>query len=118
MAYYNIEDRYKHDATFNRVVDQMRALLGMYHITPSELREAVILAATMHESENIRPLYISRMNNAYPVSSYYNWANPPAMFGGIDPIGCATPKAPVVCDCTKELGKGAPNQNIATSSGT
>lgn len=51
------DERYKHDVVFNRVVDQMRVMLRMYQITPSELREAVILASTMHMNENISPLY-------------------------------------------------------------
>ena len=83
----NIEQRYLHDNIFHRVVDQMRSLLSMYHITPSELREASILAAAMHESENIKPLYISydeygsglhrQMLNYLIQSPSY-----PAMFGG------------------------------------
>jgi hypothetical protein len=55
----NIEAHYRYDGTFRRVVDSMRSLLSMYHITPSELREAAIFAATMHMNENIRPLYVS-----------------------------------------------------------
>jgi hypothetical protein len=84
----DIEGRYRHDSTFRRVVDQMRALLSAYHITPGELREASILAATMHESENIRPLYITRIDEIQRAM----WPaimqqlpfdmNPPAMFGG------------------------------------
>src|ERR1039457_638400 len=62
----DVEGRYLNDATFHRVVDQMRALLSAYHITPHELREAAILAATMHETERIRPLFLS-----------------PEMFGGV-----------------------------------
>jgi hypothetical protein len=103
----NVEDRYRYDVTFRRVVDQMCSLLRVYHVTPSELREASTLAATMHESENIRPLYVSydeygsglyrQMVNylvQHPYPSY------PAMFGGIDPFGCATPKKPVLtCIC-------------------
>lgn len=49
-----VEERYHRDATFRQLVDWM-----MYHIrtadyTPTELREAAILAATMHEMYNIR----------------------------------------------------------------
>ena len=66
----HVELKYRHDNTFRQVVDQMRALLGMYHITPGELREAAVLAATMHEMENVRPLLIKP------------WDNYPCMFGG------------------------------------
>jgi len=43
-------------------VDMMRAFLAQYHLTPSEMREAAVLAATMHEMENIKPLYYRRGN--------------------------------------------------------
>ena len=84
----NIEQRYLHDNIFHHVVDQMRSLLSLYQITPSELREAVILAATMHESENVRPLYVS--HDEYGCSKFnhemlnYLVQSPsyPAMFGG------------------------------------
>ena len=99
----NIEQRYLHDNIFHHVVDQMRSLLSLYQITPSELREAVILAATMHELN--QQLY------------YADWAKPPLMFGGIDPIGCVAPKKPVECDCTKELGSAPKHCHIFLSSG-
>jgi hypothetical protein len=126
----SIEDRYRHDGVFNRVVDQLRALLRMYQITPSELREAVILAATMHESELNQQLYYARVDEfgkgmRVPLPAEYNWeyryaydwAKPPLMFGGIDPIGCVAPKKPVECDCTKELGSAPKHCHIFRSSG-
>lgn len=69
------DERYKHDATFNRVVDQMRQLLRTYHITPSELREASILASTMHMNEHIAPLYILK-------PGLLDYSSLPALFGG------------------------------------
>ena len=66
----HVELKYKHDNTFRQVVDTLRALLGAYHITSGELREAAVLAATMHEMENVRPLLIKP------------WDNYPCMFGG------------------------------------
>lgn len=70
--YNSPADRYKYDLTFCRMVDAMRAALKEYHFTGSELREAAILAATMHETQNIRPLFIREgMDWGYP-----------AMFGG------------------------------------
>ncbi len=89
------DQKYLHDNTFRRVVDSMRSLLSMYHVTPGELREAAIVAATMHESENIRPLFVYKYNKEatlyggvnYPVLYMDEAKNiPPAMFGGI----CAT----------------------------
>ena len=66
----HVELKYKNDNTFRQVVDTLRALLGAYHITSGELREAAVLAATMHEMENVRPLLIKP------------WDNYPCMFGG------------------------------------
>jgi hypothetical protein len=77
----DVEGRYLNDATFHRVVDQMRALLSAYHITPHELREAAILAATMHETERIRPLFISPSPFGGMVFVDEAKDIPPAMFG-------------------------------------
>ena|ERR1700675_271563 len=64
--------RYKSDSTFRTAVDILRSFLQEYRLTPSELREAVVLAATMHEMTNIRPLFIRDID----------LMKPPAMFGG------------------------------------
>ena len=48
-------EAYQYDPTFRRVVDLMCAYLSEYQITPSELRQAAILAATMHENRRTRP---------------------------------------------------------------
>ena len=66
----HVELKYKHDNTFRQVVDTLRTLLGAYHITSGELRQAAVLAATMHELENVKPLLIKP------------WDNYPCMFGG------------------------------------
>lgn len=50
------DQRYKSDATFARLVDMLRSSLRTYAYTPSELREAAMLASTMHMNENIRPI--------------------------------------------------------------
>jgi hypothetical protein len=57
---FNPEESYKNDSTFRQFVDIMRAELRNYSISPAELRQAAILAATMHENEHIRPLYMPR----------------------------------------------------------
>jgi hypothetical protein len=64
-------EAYQYDSTFRRVVDLMCAYLSEYEITPAELRQAAILAATMHADRCIKPLYI-------PI--------PPAMFGSLDEL--------------------------------
>jgi hypothetical protein len=57
----NIDERYKRDPIFKNLVD----LFGHYleenscrQFTPTELREAVMLAATMYEYRHIRPIVI------------------------------------------------------------
>ena len=45
-------EAYQYDPTFRRVVDLMCAYLSEYEITPAELRQAAILAATMHEARH------------------------------------------------------------------
>jgi hypothetical protein len=98
----DIEGRYKHDSTFRRVVDQMRALLSAYHITPGELREASILAATMHESENIRPLYILKYDRDAMIYPMRFDMNPPALFGGDSRTGRWVTSTPNVTEQDKK----------------
>lgn len=78
------EEAYKYDATFRAVVDQMRAVLSMYHITPAELRQAAILAATMHDAENIKPIIFKPWDGLSSIPTY------PAMFGGDTVYGGTT----------------------------
>src|ERR1035437_109329 len=86
----SVENRYINDAAFHKVVDQMRALLSMYFITPSEMREAACLASSMHENQNIKPLFI-RFGTAMPpqpwggMEVYIDEAKDitPRMFGGL-----------------------------------
>jgi hypothetical protein len=51
-------DRYRNDITYRRVVDTMTHMLNMAEITPSEMREAAVLASINHESMNIRRYHI------------------------------------------------------------
>ena len=53
-----VRRRYQNDVAFSRVVDMLRACLSQYHLTPSELREAAMLAACMHEMDNPRSVYL------------------------------------------------------------
>ena len=57
------DERYKFDPVFRQLVDMFRMHLGspeLEDITPSDLRTAALLAATMHEMTVIRPLFITR----------------------------------------------------------
>lgn len=54
-----IEDRYRTDAEFKTLVDLLRTWLFHHPIyTPTELREAALLAAMMHEYDHIRPILL------------------------------------------------------------
>ena len=65
-------EQYKYDSKFRQIVDILRDELRRYEFTPSELRQAVILAATMHAEQNIRPIIY--MDEAKLI---------PSMFGGL-----------------------------------
>lgn len=50
-------DRYRTDPTFRTIVDVLRSLLHKGETTPTELREALILALQIHEA-TVRKTYI------------------------------------------------------------
>ena len=52
----NPRDRYFHDAEFRMLVDSMLDLVKNCQFTPFELKQALILALTMHEELTLRPL--------------------------------------------------------------
>ncbi len=55
-----VHERYREDPQFQMLVDMIRGCLHQNpETTPTELREAVMLAASMHEMDHIRPLLIS-----------------------------------------------------------
>ena len=54
------KERYREDPVFHAIVDMLRQELRRSEFTPTELREAVILAATIHESETVRPIALTR----------------------------------------------------------
>jgi hypothetical protein len=108
-----IENRYKNDNVFRTVVDQMSALLSMYLVTPSELREASILAATMHEAQRIRPLLYTKpyfpqsyggMNFDKIILDEWKPAEFPAMFGGGSESGRIQSSKPNFTEQDKDAG--------------
>lgn len=44
----DVQARYRRDAVFKGVVDMLHAALHQYEFTPTEMREAVVLACTLH----------------------------------------------------------------------
>lgn len=51
------QERYLNDPVFNRVVNMLRGLIRDAQLTPSEIREAAMLACIHHEMEATRPMY-------------------------------------------------------------
>jgi hypothetical protein len=45
----SIRERYLTDATFHAIVDSMRAIISGAHLTPSEVREAAMLACIIED---------------------------------------------------------------------
>ena len=52
------EERYRRDAHFHALVDMLRAAMHAAQYTPTEVREAAMLAAMAHETETVRPMFI------------------------------------------------------------
>ena len=52
-------ERYQTDPIFHAIVDLLRFEMRLGDFTPTELREAVMLATTMHESETVRPITLT-----------------------------------------------------------
>jgi hypothetical protein len=50
----SVEERYQNDPTFHALVDILYNQITNAQFTPSELREAVILAATRYEMNHVR----------------------------------------------------------------
>jgi hypothetical protein len=50
------EYRYRNDATFRHVVDALEHLIVSASLTPSEVREAAMLACIHHEMRTPRPV--------------------------------------------------------------
>jgi len=55
-----IRERYEADPTFHRLVDMIRAMIEGATITPTEMREAAMLAQIMYEDTHIRPSVFTR----------------------------------------------------------
>lgn len=69
------QERYEKDQVFAYIVDTLYSMLCVNHgklqFTPTEMREAAMLACTKYEFTHVRPLFITK-----------DGAMTPAMFGG------------------------------------
>lgn len=57
------EDRYMRDPVFHQLVQLLGSFLednAMRQWTPTDLREAVMLAASDYEMRHVRPMYITK----------------------------------------------------------
>ncbi len=54
MNYQESHRRYLHDPVYHAMVDAMRKSLQELTLTPSEMREAVMLACIQFENERVR----------------------------------------------------------------
>lgn len=52
------EDRYRHEHAFRYLVDTMEQSIHSCRYTPSELREAAVLAAIHYEQRQPRPWFV------------------------------------------------------------
>jgi hypothetical protein len=57
------EQRYLHDAEFKMLVDTIHSLIDKLQYTPSEIRDAAMLAAIHYEMRQIRPLPVERFGD-------------------------------------------------------
>lgn len=49
-------DKYYNDSQYRALVDMMYAHIHACHYTPSEMREAAVLACILYEEHHIRPI--------------------------------------------------------------
>ena len=52
------KDRYMNDPQFNNLVNMLESFIQQAQFTPSELREACVLASINHEMKHIRQMQI------------------------------------------------------------
>lgn len=55
-----IRERYHTDSVFSHVVDSIRFAIEEGHFTPTEAREAAMLAQIMYEERHPRPIVFTR----------------------------------------------------------
>ena len=56
----HIRERYQKDPLFASMVDTMMAFIEQGNTTPTEIREAAMLAQIMYEERNLRPVIFTR----------------------------------------------------------
>lgn len=54
-----VKERYENDRVFHAVVDMLRATILKYELTPSEIREAAMLACVMEDERNPQRIVVA-----------------------------------------------------------
>ena len=55
----SVTDRYQTDAQFRQLVDMLYASIDNAQFSPSEIREAAMLAHVLYEERQIRPMLVT-----------------------------------------------------------
>lgn len=70
------EHRYVNDAKFKQIVDILEHLIHSAEFTPSEIREAAMLATIHHELKTVKPIIVSREDYEYFKYNHDNKTKP------------------------------------------
>jgi hypothetical protein len=55
-----MNDKYQNDPVYRRLVDTLESLIHQNELTPSEIREAAVLASINYEMKKVRTIYIDK----------------------------------------------------------
>lgn len=69
----DVERRYTEDATFRHVVDALHAMVARADLTPSEIRQAAMLACIHYEMRNPAPLMVKADGDIVPMTEEQLW---------------------------------------------
>lgn len=70
-------DKYMNDPEYHHLVNHLTSLIERAHFTPSELREACVLASINHEMKHIRSFQIdTELQHAFSVLDKWSTHNP------------------------------------------
>lgn len=58
-----VEERYQYDPSFRNLVDTIYTFILQGNFTPTEIREAAMLAQIKFEDSRIRPINLDDINN-------------------------------------------------------
>lgn len=65
------QERYARDPDFHKLVDLLTNFVIRCEFSPTELREAAVLAAIRYEQQYARPVYVKEGDSLRRVDSYH-----------------------------------------------